>query len=532
MSSSDTVGTRICLSGYLGTVRYVGTVDGTKGAWLGVEWDDPSRGRHDGSKDGRSYFTCLIPGAGSFIRPSQSIDYGRPFLRALTEKYIEIPHGSSAHEIVVLGSSNGAIQVEAVNLDKIRGKFARIERLREVSLDRENVSSVDPPGQIRDKCGNVRGVDLSSSLIPSWDVVALIAVELPLLERLSLNNNRLNPFTNPSLVIQAFSRLTELQLNGTLITWEAMINIISLIPTLRQIEMGYNRLTSLSTAKTPERSTVNVEIINLDGNQLSDWINVSAGLCAFPNLSRLIVSANPLASIPVFSAFQEPLHLKHLALSSTSISTWASIDALVQWCPELETLSLSSTPLVKDSVTGRAWRQHAIARLPVLRALDGTQISTRERTDSELFYLSHISHLDYPSPEARLADHPRWDALCHLHGVPDQPSIKRPKDDRLSGRLIGITARLSPTAPPPQSPSELASPISVRILPTAPLRHLRLKLLKSFKAPRGAAATVWMRMADGRLARIGEPDGSEDGREVDWWLEEGAEVVVHVESSR
>lgn len=54
-----TVGTRISHSGSLGTVRYVGSVDGTQGIWLGVEWDDLKRGKHDGVKDGRRYFSCL-----------------------------------------------------------------------------------------------------------------------------------------------------------------------------------------------------------------------------------------------------------------------------------------------------------------------------------------------------------------------------------------------------------------------------------------------------------------------------------------
>lgn len=53
------VDTRIAHAGYLGTVKFVGQVDGTQGLWLGVEWDDPSRGRHSGAKDGRQYFTCL-----------------------------------------------------------------------------------------------------------------------------------------------------------------------------------------------------------------------------------------------------------------------------------------------------------------------------------------------------------------------------------------------------------------------------------------------------------------------------------------
>jgi tubulin-specific chaperone E len=53
------VGTRFALSGYIGTIRYVGEVGGTCGIWLGVEWDDPSRGKHDGIKDGKHYFSCL-----------------------------------------------------------------------------------------------------------------------------------------------------------------------------------------------------------------------------------------------------------------------------------------------------------------------------------------------------------------------------------------------------------------------------------------------------------------------------------------
>lgn len=64
----------------------------------------------------------------------------------------------------MLGSSNGAIQVEAVNLDKIRGKFANFERLQEVSLDKEGVSQADPPGEIRKKCSSQ---SYRSPMIPS-----------------------------------------------------------------------------------------------------------------------------------------------------------------------------------------------------------------------------------------------------------------------------------------------------------------------------------------------------------------------------
>lgn len=42
------------------TVRFIGEVDGFKGQWLGVEWDDDSRGKHDGCLEGKRYFSCEI----------------------------------------------------------------------------------------------------------------------------------------------------------------------------------------------------------------------------------------------------------------------------------------------------------------------------------------------------------------------------------------------------------------------------------------------------------------------------------------
>jgi hypothetical protein len=35
---------RFALSGYIGTIRYVGEMVCTDGVWLGVEWDDSNRG--------------------------------------------------------------------------------------------------------------------------------------------------------------------------------------------------------------------------------------------------------------------------------------------------------------------------------------------------------------------------------------------------------------------------------------------------------------------------------------------------------
>lgn len=65
---TPSVGTRLSFDGALCTVRYVGAVEGTTGQWLGVEWDDPTRGKHSGEHKGVKYFECT----GS---PSDSLRY-------------------------------------------------------------------------------------------------------------------------------------------------------------------------------------------------------------------------------------------------------------------------------------------------------------------------------------------------------------------------------------------------------------------------------------------------------------------------
>jgi hypothetical protein len=52
------LGDRIQVDQDIATIRYIGSVDQTDGEWLGIEWDDPARGKHNGDKDGRNYFSC------------------------------------------------------------------------------------------------------------------------------------------------------------------------------------------------------------------------------------------------------------------------------------------------------------------------------------------------------------------------------------------------------------------------------------------------------------------------------------------
>lgn len=50
------VGDRVEVGGDRGTICYIGTVEGYDGEWIGIDWDNPERGKHDGSVKGKRYF--------------------------------------------------------------------------------------------------------------------------------------------------------------------------------------------------------------------------------------------------------------------------------------------------------------------------------------------------------------------------------------------------------------------------------------------------------------------------------------------
>lgn len=58
MTDAHYIGERISYDDAPCTVRYIGEVTGATGSWLGIEWDDGTRGKHDGSHKGTRYFKC------------------------------------------------------------------------------------------------------------------------------------------------------------------------------------------------------------------------------------------------------------------------------------------------------------------------------------------------------------------------------------------------------------------------------------------------------------------------------------------
>lgn len=449
-----TVGRRISLGSHHGTIRYRGPVPPSTGEWLGIEWDDPTRGKHDGtSADGTHYFHVRTPGSASFIRPTASkLSCGCSFLEALRNKYL--PPSQQAQTQTGLKDGEGQqqysrktiadIEIEAPNLDRIAKRAARLDRLKEVglggwqqldySLDATTRTSYNVArafdrekgfgeGTIRETCPNIRWLDLSRSLLPDWEEVSLIAGELEYLYTLLLQFNRLQspPHPIPASWVQRMGHIQDLRLDGTLIQWHEVLRLAPALFGLKHLQLGSNGLASLDSphgeAGVPEGKAAAVlpslTSLSLEDNQLSSWSKLVSALAPLPSLESLVLNHNHLSLIPPASTSSPRLsRLKELHLQDNKLESWSSLEHISQWLGHergLEALHISSIQekdeglsvpsksgegCLLDRYEYRDFRAITIARLPHLKVLDRTEVTAKELKDAELFVYTRFRQGD------------------------------------------------------------------------------------------------------------------------------------------
>ncbi|XP_017053356.1 tubulin-specific chaperone E isoform X2 [Drosophila ficusphila] len=260
------LGSRIKIADNYGTVRYVGEVSGHMGTWLGIEWDDGLRGKHNGIVDGKRYFQTQSPTAGSFIRPGK-VGPCATLEDAARERYLN--YDSSNVDESLIREAQASLQAslfEVVGMDKIARKQSKFEQLEEVSVDQTPVNAA---GYLKELT-QLTTLNVSHTLIWNWEIVANIAQQLPSLTNLNLSSNR--------LVLPTASEITDLE------------------PSFRQLKR-----------------------INLRGCGFSDWKDVMHTALLWPNILSLGLQENPfgqLAEVDRKKIFQQ---LQELDLHRTKI---------------------------------------------------------------------------------------------------------------------------------------------------------------------------------------------------------------------
>jgi hypothetical protein len=135
------------------TLRYIGTLPpngaGSSQIWLGIEYDDPAYGKHSGQFEGVPVFRTETDGAGAFVKAnSEALKRGPTFVEAFEERYgLIIPHSGAnqqgpKHTISQVSLGDSGIVVEAPGMQDVQQRIGRLEKLREISLVDEGVSSL------------------------------------------------------------------------------------------------------------------------------------------------------------------------------------------------------------------------------------------------------------------------------------------------------------------------------------------------------------------------------------------------------
>ncbi|KAK7930413.1 hypothetical protein WMY93_006808 [Mugilogobius chulae] len=206
--------------------------------WLGVEWDNPERGKHDGVHEGVHYFSCSFPGSGSFVRPAK-VSFGVDFLSAVAQVYHMETDEDQSEDISIFSKTR------------------------------------------------------SRSLIGRWEDVAAIAEQTEELETLQLSFNRLQLTSDPGSLSRAFLRLRMLTLNECALSWTQVLQCAPMWPQLQELGLEGNKICTISNPGPDLFQTL--KSLSLSGNPL-DQDSVLA-LSSLPRLEELNLSETGLSAL-------------------------------------------------------------------------------------------------------------------------------------------------------------------------------------------------------------------------------------------
>jgi hypothetical protein len=407
------------VDGFCGTVMYVGAVASAKNhheVYAGIVWDDASRGIHDGSVVCRTtnqlvrHFSCG-PTQGSFLKISK-LDVGVVLDAALLKsKYVErqapLIAPNNLLQYSARTSSGRDKPIEFLGEMQIRGR-QQLQDITKISLRRQGIARAceenSESEQDLQEFAHIQDMDLAGNLLSNWDTVLQIVKQFPQLEILSLASNCLaSRIYDKPIIASSFSleRLRVLNLNSCSIDTFRTIEWIGLsMPNLEELCVAYSDLSDLESCEAPVvGSFCKLKVLDCSSCRLSSWDTQVAKLAHLPLLEQLSLDDNPISVIPSRNDDEDNdsnknksyfASLVSLQMAGTAIKSWMDLEGINGL--GVKSLRLKSTHLTSTMGQGEA-RANAVARFPNLDYLNGSIVSTQERTEAERRYVLVVTRL-------------------------------------------------------------------------------------------------------------------------------------------
>mmetsp|Transcript_15225 Transcript_15225/g.28651 ORF Transcript_15225/g.28651 Transcript_15225/m.28651 type:complete len:631 (-) Transcript_15225:188-2080(-) len=406
--------------GFIATVRYVGPVASAKKSeeiYAGVEWDDPTRGKHDGSVICRKtnqlvrHFSLSNSNqtGGSFLKVNK-IDLGVELnLKLIQSRYVDsdapLVAPNNLLPYCARTSSGRDKPIEFLGEMQVRKK-QQLEYLNDISLRGLGISSIACESErelLTKTFEHLQELDVAGNLFSDWNSLFELLRIFPRLIWLSFASNKINDIPSDLPMRNGeFSFLRVLNLNRCSIGSFSTINILDqLCPNLEELCVAYSNLSGMKLEKENdgmddcfEKDSDVTEFQHLilfdcSNCQLRSWSNQVRRFGKWPKLETLILDDNLLTSVDIQNVQQDFPSLKNLQIAGTCISSWQDIESLSK-LRNLNTLRFRKCPLTDKIGTGEA-RAGTIARLPSIENLNASKISPKERLEAERRYVSSVS---------------------------------------------------------------------------------------------------------------------------------------------
>ncbi|KAJ9114361.1 hypothetical protein QFC20_001504 [Naganishia adeliensis] len=530
------------------TIRYIGPLpappsadDAPPPTWIGVEWDDPARGKHSGTFRGGEVFRTRLPGAGSFLKwkpcvgtsrgegKKSVLSAGKGFFQAVYERYIDAQLPSpttpaernSKVESIVLGSSNGAITVEMPNIDKVVHRLRRGVAdpgdgglaVKEVGLEGQWVRGLDvedgPWMNLRGKLNNVSTLNLSRNLIPTWHSLAALCAELPTLQVLVINYSRFEPLHRslaeslPEHLRTAFQNINELHICNSLLTWTEVgcslptptvhqkelillqvLRFTDAFPSLRTLDLAGNPILSINGAEaTPAGRTLRaLENLDLTACGVDTWEALVEVLLQMPDLRALNISSNPVQIInisPTCDLSRLPT-LGNIILNDTQITDWQSIDHLqTMFGRTLRTFKYSLSPSARsEGKVGKTFTGTMDDRVYLIAKLPALETLNGTLVTQQERTDAERFYLAQAAKALGATDEaPGWGRLKEL------TELHGESQSGVSKHFLPTTLKSKMVDITVECPDLGVDQFTLSLLPTAPIKLLKTKIARQLGVP-------------------------------------------------
>jgi len=410
------IGDRVDVNGEIATIKFLGSVPPFEGEWVGVEWDNEKRGKHNGSKNGIQYFTCKSQTGGSFVR-RHKINYGVTFEEAFINNYCDD-------------------ETIECRIDKTK----RLNYLKVVSLDKKLVYSVGDITKVSKMISGVAELYLSGNLFTSCDHIEDIITQLPGLQTISLSENYFKWDEIADDKASLKPQLRTVLLNSCNLNWNKFIKSCCYWGKLSALSLRYNNINQIDCL---HECLLNISHLELSGNPINDWNNLKI-LNQLPRLQTLQVNDCGFSEVNIEDG--DFKFLKSIFISENKFEKLSVLNGLNK-LENLEEVLCLNNPLNKkhDSLT---LIEMMIAKISRLQKANNQTVSEKLRADSELGYLKffgadwrncggHQNPKQNKPSKDFLTQHPQYMNLIEKYGAPEDNEVFK-QTTALKANLIEV----------------------------------------------------------------------------------------------